>query len=65
MTRCKKCKRKVNKLMVDVYTCKCSLLFCANHLHDHKCSFDHKKEEKNRLRKNMPVIKSNKGLILI
>ena len=46
MTRCKRCKRKVNKLMVDVYTCKCSLLFCANHLHDHKCSFDHKKEEK-------------------
>lgn len=65
MSHCKTCKRKVNKIMVDVYTCKCLSVYCPKHLHNHQCSFDHKKEQQNMLREKMPVIQSNKGLIAI
>ena len=63
--KCGECGKKINKLMVDIYTCKCSNVYCPKHLHFHKCEFDHKKYYRDLLREKLPVIKSDRGLITI
>lgn len=65
MACCKTCKRKINKLYIDIYTCKCNQLYCGNHIHDHICIFDHKNNQQKILREKMPIIESTKGLTKI
>ena len=64
MNHCKTCKRKVNKIIVDVYNCKCK---CLSVYYPKHCIIsvllNTKKEQQNRLRKKIPVIESNKGLL--
>lgn len=46
--------------MVEAYTCKCQHLFCSSHLHNHICVFDHKKNQKLKIKKELPLIKKDK-----
>lgn len=61
MPSCKLCKRKISKCMVDVYKCKCNLIFCSEHLHNHKCNYNHLNDNQKILRNKMPVIEPLKG----
>ena len=57
---CYICKKKVGLLG---FTCKCgSNQFCSHHRYpdSHNCTFDFKKEHKDKLIKNNPVIVSDK-----
>ncbi len=65
MVCCKTCRKKINKLYTDIHTCKCKNLYCGNHIHTHVCDFDHKHEQQKILRKKMPIVCSNHGLIRI
>lgn len=65
MVSCNDCKRKINKYMLDVYTCKCKLIFCSEHLHNHKCTYNHLNNNQNILKKKMPVVKSLKGRLVL
>lgn len=55
---CAKCKRKS---LMNV-KCKCEKVFCFGCMHpeDHNCSFDYKAEFQEKLRKDNPVIVSEK-----
>jgi predicted nucleic acid binding AN1-type Zn finger protein len=56
MAKCafKGCNKKIK--LTD-YSCKCALTFCAKHKCHvvHKCTFDYKKENKERLEKLIKV----------
>lgn len=43
--KCEICKRKLNRLMLQLHTCRCKGLFCSEHKHDHKCSHDFRPTE--------------------
>lgn len=60
MTSCKICKKRIHKIMIQVYTCKCSKVYCSEHLHQHDCSFDHGKLHSEILAKKLPVVKKKK-----
>lgn len=65
MVSCKDCKRKISKYMIDMYTCKCKLIFCSQHLHDHNCTFNHLNYNQNILKNKMPVVKPMKGRLTL
>jgi hypothetical protein len=41
-TKCEKCNKKLNDLMINIYLCRCKGIYCGKHLHDHNCTFDYK-----------------------
>lgn len=57
--RCHMCNKRVG---LTGFTCRCGGLYCGEHRYDqaHKCSFDYKTMEREELRKNNPVIVSDK-----
>lgn len=65
MVCCKICKQRLNKLYIEMYTCKCKKLYCGNHIHSHKCTFNHIEEQQKVLRDRLPPIKSDQGLVRI
>lgn len=65
MVSCKTCKKKINKLYIEMYTCKCKKLYCGIHRHTHKCDFDYKNEYQKLLKDKMPYISSDRGLVKI
>lgn len=54
--RCKECKKKINQMMKDIYTCRCKNIYCAKHLHVHNFTFDYKSTFCKEISKNMPVV---------
>ena len=60
MTSCTVCNKKIKKVMKIMYTCRCQNVYCSSHLHDHDCTFDHKAEYRDQLRKEMPRVVANK-----
>lgn len=60
---CKICKRKINIIHIELYTCKCSKTYCGDHLSDHDCKYNHLKEYRNILKTRLPLFKDNKGFI--
>lgn len=57
MPACNHCKTK--KVGIISFTCKCEYkILCVNCRlpFDHNCSFDHKKEWKDKLEKELPLI---------
>lgn len=54
------CKRKI-KLSEEI-ECRCGLFFCAIHRFctEHNCSFDYKKEQREKLKKLYPKVQSDK-----
>ncbi|CAI4224249.1 unnamed protein product [Auanema sp. JU1783] len=57
--RCLMCKKKVG---LTGFTCRCGGLYCGDHRYDkaHNCSFDYKTMEREEIRKNNPVVVSDK-----
>lgn len=57
--RCHMCKKKVG---LTGFTCRCGGLYCGEHRYDqaHDCSFDYKTMEREEIRKNNPVVVSDK-----
>ena len=43
--RCSVCGKKLPKIMLQMYTCRCNELFCTEHKHSHKCTYDYKKHK--------------------
>lgn len=60
MPKCFICNLKISKIMKEIYTCKCKKIYCSKHLHDHICSYPHKKDYQDILRAKLPVIKKQK-----
>ena len=56
MPRCKICKKK------DIMNmkCKCGIVVCLSHMHDHNCQYDYAAEHKKQLEKDNPLIQFNK-----
>ena len=52
---CWKCQKKIGYLG---FTCRCSYIFCNLHRHftDHNCDFDYKTMERERLKKDNPLV---------
>ncbi|KAK5972920.1 Zinc finger A20 and AN1 domain-containing stress-associated protein 9 [Trichostrongylus colubriformis] len=57
--RCQMCKKRVG---LTGFTCRCGGLYCGEHRYDqaHNCSFDYKTMEREEIRKNNPVVVSDK-----
>ena len=57
--KCFFCKKGKKKILME---CKCSNLFCINHLlpENHNCTFDFKKEGKEQIKNNNPKIINEK-----
>ncbi|VDM53573.1 unnamed protein product [Angiostrongylus costaricensis] len=57
--RCQMCKKRVG---LTGFTCRCGGLYCGDHRYDqaHNCSFDYKTMEREEIRKNNPVVVSDK-----
>jgi hypothetical protein len=59
--KCKICDKKLNRLMVDLYTCRCGGIFCREkHMMDHDCPYDYHKDTQKKLEKDMPPIIADK-----
>jgi predicted nucleic acid binding AN1-type Zn finger protein len=58
--KCNKCKKKLS--LAGAITCKCGNLFCMEHRYPfvHDCTYDHTKEQQERLAKENPVVVSDK-----
>ena len=57
--QCWKCQKKVGYLG---FTCKCSYIFCGVHRHftEHNCNYDYKTIEREKLKKENPIIAKKK-----
>lgn len=57
--RCHVCKKRVG---LTGFVCRCGGLYCGEHRYDkaHECSFDYKTLEREEIRKNNPVVVSEK-----
>ena len=53
--RCGVCRKKINLTYIE---CRCGQKYCARHIcaYDHDCTYDHKKDQQDKIRKNNPVI---------
>lgn len=56
----KDCKRKLG--LYDNIPCKCGLLTCYKHriFYEHECTYDYKKDYKQKIKKNNPLLKKQK-----
>lgn len=57
--RCHMCKKRVG---LTGFSCRCGGLYCGDHRYDqaHNCQFDYKTMEREAIRKNNPVVVSDK-----
>lgn len=57
--RCHMCNKRVG---LTGFTCRCGGLYCGEHRYDqaHNCDFDYKTMEREEIRKNNPVVVSDK-----
>ena len=58
--RCETCATRLPITACLHAKCRCGLTFCASHLHEHRCSFDYKATEKERIRRAMPICMPSK-----
>ena len=58
-SNCWKCQKKVGYLG---FTCRCTYIFCGVHRHfmEHNCDFDYKTVERERLKKENPLVVAKK-----
>jgi hypothetical protein len=57
---CQICNKKINSIYLDLYTCKCSNIYCSGHIQDHKCNYDYKSQYMKILKDQLVKIDSNK-----
>lgn len=58
--RCSVCMKKLLSHLRCIHYCRCEKLFCATHMHQHKCSFDYGLENKQRCEKAFPKVIASK-----
>ena len=61
--RCFVCNKKLLAIIAPMIGwCKCEKIFCSKHIlpEKHNCTFDHKSKQREEMKKNMPVIVSDK-----
>lgn len=59
--KCLYCKKKINSLIKQLFTCKCGDIYCREHLIGyHNCKYDYKKEYENILKQKLPIIVGEK-----
>lgn len=59
--RCKICQKKLNSLLVDLFTCRCGEIYCRDkHMSNHNCSYNYHKDTRKKLEKDMPVVTAQK-----
>ena len=58
--KCFICNKKLKLAQVATGKCKCELLFCGLHIHNHNCQYNFKKNNQDNLTKNMQVIEQRK-----
>jgi len=58
--RCPVCNKKLK--LIERFECRCGGTYCRPHSHDreHNCTFDYKAMEREAIRKNNPVVVSEK-----
>ena len=58
-SRCWKCKKKAGLLPIE---CRCGYVFCMKHRYasSHACDFDYRKESREKLKKENPVVVADK-----
>lgn len=39
---CYECGKKIPKLFIQMYTCRCTKKYCSQHINGHCCTFDHR-----------------------
>jgi hypothetical protein len=54
---CQECNKKIT---LYGFTCKCGILTCDKHRHNHKCNYDYYKSNVKFLEKNMHLVVSEK-----
>jgi predicted nucleic acid binding AN1-type Zn finger protein len=56
--RCPECNKKLTLVMEASNRCRCGLTFCSGHRspEDHRCGFDYRAVEKDKLKKTMVQI---------
>ena len=61
MVSCQVCKKKLNKLMIELYTCRCGGVYCRTHMfEEHTCSFDYQKQAREQIARQNPQIQPEK-----
>lgn len=55
--RCEECNKKITLMN---FRCKCQNYYCIRCLGEHNCSFDYFKENQERLKKKLELVKSDK-----
>ena len=44
--KCLVCNKKLQSLMIQMYTCRCNGIYCSDHLHHHDCRYDYAQSSK-------------------
>ena len=60
MTKCFVCQKKLKLVVAIKCKCRCTKVFCAEHIQTHKCSFDYKTLQKEKIIKENPEIVCDK-----
>ena len=60
MIKCSLCKRKLTIVEGIRGTCRCTKVFCCQHIIKHSCKFDYKTLEQKRLVQENPLIVATK-----
>lgn len=56
MVKCQICKKRINKLYIDLHKCKCDNLYCSKHRNIHPCSYNYRQEMQEILSKRLVKI---------
>ena len=56
MVGCKKCKKRIPPLMLDIHKCRCDNFYCRIHLYEHNCSFDYNEHYRKQLIEKLPKL---------
>lgn len=51
--KCHICFKKLSKIHISIYTCKCLKMYCAIHMHNHDCNYDYKTNFQSELKNKL------------
>jgi hypothetical protein len=57
MAECEVCKKKLG-LFTNI--CRCGMIICDAHKHNHECSYDYFDQQQKKLTQDNPVVRSDK-----
>ena len=57
---CIVCNKKINQIYVSIYTCRCKNIYCRDHMLSHPCTFDYKKFNAEKIKRENVYICAQK-----